>query len=326
MEPEAASGWRRLGRLEETGVLCALGALVLFFSLTTETFLGRTNLIQVARQASDYGLLAMAMVFVLTLGEVDLSVGSVMALVNVATAVALREGVPVVLAAALGLAAGAACGLANGALSVVLRIPSIIVTLGTMSVFRGLALVISKATPIGLGDAARESALLRSLGREYFHVPASVVAMLIAGILGHVVLQRTVFGRRVQAIGSNLQAARFSGIRIVRYRLAVMTLSGAAAGAAGLLALAFLEAGNPTTGETFELLAIASAVIGGTALGGGSGSVPGAALGALILAVISNGLVLLGLTAYWSKIVTGAMIVAAVAVDYLVKKLPQRER
>jgi ribose transport system permease protein len=311
--------WRKaLGGLEEIGVLGALFVLCLLFSLTTDTFLQKDNLLQVARQASDYGLMAIGMVFVLTLGEVDLSVGSIMTLVNVLTAVALRAGWPLPVALLAGLGAGAACGFVNGALSVILRIPMIIVTLGTMSIYRGLSLVASKATPIS--QFSKENVLFTVGGKKILGVPASVVAMLLVGLCAHVLFNHTVFGRRVQAIGSNLQAARFSGIRIVRYRLAVMTLMGSLAAIAGIMALAFFQSADPSTGPGLELFVIASAIIGGTSLSGGSGSIAGGILGALIIAVIRNGLVLIGLTWYWSAAVTGAMIIAAVAVDYFIKR------
>jgi ribose transport system permease protein len=316
---ERRPGLTALRSFDEIGVLCALIALCLVFTATTDTFFSRNNLTQVARQASTVGILSVGMVFVLTLGEVDLSVGSILTLVNVLTAVCLRDGWPLELALVAGLVAGAACGLVNGALSVLLRIPMIIVTLGTMSMYRGLALVISNSTPIS--QFSKQNWLFDAGGGALFGVlPASVAVMVVVGILGHVLLARTAFGRRVQAIGSNLQAARFSGIRMVRHRLCVMTLMGSIAAIGSILALAFLQSADPSTGPGMELYVIASVVIGGTALNGGSGSILGAILGSLIIAVIRNGLVLLGLTAYWSMFVTGAMIVAAVAIDYFIKR------
>jgi ribose transport system permease protein len=308
---------RRLRRFEDGGVLGSLVLLCLALGLATSAFFTQDNLLQVTRQASYYGTMALGMVFVLAIGDVDLSVGSVMLLANVLAAIALREGAPLPLALALGLGAGAACGFLNGALSVLLRIPTIIITLGTMSVYRGLALVVSDATPVSQFD---KRGAFFDLGGW---VPAGVLTMLAVGGVAHVLFDRTPFGRRVQAIGSNARAARLAGVAIARHRILVMTLMGAIAGLAGLMALAFLQAADPSTGAGLELLVIASAVIGGTALTGGSGSVLGALLGALIIAVIRNGLVLLGLTAYWAIVVTGAVIIAAVAVDYVIKRRPE---
>jgi ribose/xylose/arabinose/galactoside ABC-type transport system permease subunit len=218
----------------------------------------------------------------------------------------------------MGLATGAACGLANGLLGVLLRIPTIIVTLGTMSIYRGLALVMSKATPIS--NFSKDNLLFNLGSSNLLGVPTSVLVMLVVGLVGYVVLDHTAFGWRAQAIGSNAQAARFSGIRLARYRVAAMTLMGLVASIAGIMELAFLQSGSPTTGQGYELYVIASAIIGGTALTGGSGSVAGGILGALLIAVIRNGLVLLELSAYWGTVVTGVVIIAAVAIGGLVKK------
>jgi len=147
-----------------------------------------------------------------------------------------------------------------------------------------------------------------------------VWVMIVVGLAGHVLLGHTAFGWRIQAIGSNAQAARFSGIPLNRYRVLAMTLMGLVAGIAGVMELAFLQSGSPTTGQGYELYVIASAVIGGTALTGGSGSVAGGILGALLIAVIRNGLVLLEFSAYWGIVVTGAVIIAAVAIGGWVKR------
>jgi ribose transport system permease protein len=262
--------------------------------------------------------MAVGMVLLLSMGEIDLSVGAILTLVNIVTAVALREGMPMPLAVVVGLVTGATCGLANGLLGVLLRIPTIIVTLGTMSVFRGLALVLSKATPVG--NFPKDNLLFDLGSGKVLGLPTSVLVMLAVGLVGHVILSQTAFGWRAQAIGSNAQAARFSGIPLDRYRVAAMTIMGLVAGIAGVMELAFLQSGSPTTGQGYELYVIASAVIGGTALTGGSGSVAGGILGALLIAVIRNGLVLLEFSAYWGTVVTGAVIIAAVAIGGLVKK------
>jgi ribose transport system permease protein len=312
---------RRILRSDEIGVVVGLLAVCLVLGLhpeTGEAFRSQSNLLQVARQASYYGIMAVGMVFVLSMGDVDLSVGSILTLVNIATAIALRNGMAMPIAVLVGLGTGAACGFLNGALSVALRIPTIIVTLGTMSIYRGLALVWSNATPIS--QFSKENALFTVGGGEILHIPTSVAVMLLVGMVGYVLFTQTPFGWRVQAIGSNPQAARFSGIPIARHRIMVMTLMGVIAAIAGIMALAFLQAADPSTGPGFELLVIASAIIGGTPLAGGSGTIAGAIMGALLIAVIRNGLVLKGVQAYWSTAVTGVVIILAVAVGALVKR------
>ncbi len=311
--------WRRLLAFDEIGVIVALLSVCTLLWITVgDAFVQPTNLFQVARQASSYGIMAVGMVLLLSMGEIDLSVGATLTLVNIVTAVLLREGMPMPLAIVLGLVTGATCGLVNGLLGVLLRIPTIIVTLGTMSVFRGFALVLSKATPVGNFP---KNNLLFDLGSgNLLGVPTSVWVMLAVGLAGHVVLGSTAFGWRAQAIGSNAQAARFSGIPLDRYRIAAMTIMGLVASIAGVMELAFLQSGSPTTGQGYELYVIASAIIGGTALTGGSGSVVGGILGALLIAVIRNGLVLLEFSAYWGTVVTGAVIIAAVAIGGLVKR------
>jgi ribose transport system permease protein len=308
----------RVRQMDEIGVLVALLVLGFILSVSTDVFLNSTNLLQVARQASYYGIMAVGMVFVISMGDIDLSVGSILMLVNIFVSLALREGIPLGGAILIGIVVGAVCGLINGGLSVLLRIPTIIVTLGTLSVFRGIGLVISKATPIS--QFPKDNWFFNIGGGNILGIPSSVVVMLLVCIAGFVIFNRTSFGRRVQAIGSNRQAALFSGIRINQNRIMVMTLNGIISAIAGIMALAFLRAGDPQTGPGFELYVIASAIIGGTQLSGGAGSIPGAVLGALIIAVIRNGLVLIGLSAYWSTVATGVVIILAVAIDYFIKR------
>src|SRR5258706_15833588 len=179
--------WRRLRAFDEIGVVVALLTVCgLLWLAARDQFIQPTNLLQVARQASSYGIMAVGMVLLLSMGEIDLSVGAMLTLVNIVAAVPLREGLPMPLAVLVGLATGATCGLANGLLGVLLRIPTIIVTLGTMSVFRGLALVLSKATPVGNFPKTN---LLFDLGSgNVVGVPTSVLVMLAVGLAGHVIL------------------------------------------------------------------------------------------------------------------------------------------
>src|SRR5262249_14171276 len=182
--PMGPSRLQALRGIDEIGVLAALLVLGLTFGLTTDTFWQPVNLLQVARQASYVGIMVVGMVFVLSLGEVDLSVGSILTLVNILTAVGLREGLPLSASLLLGLGAGAGCGFVNGLLSVLLRIPTIIVTLGTMSIYRGLALVVSRATPIS--QFPKDNGFFEAGGGTIVGVPTSVVVMGFVGLVGHV--------------------------------------------------------------------------------------------------------------------------------------------
>jgi ribose transport system permease protein len=308
----------RIRKIPEFGVTIALLAICLVLALSSRSFLQTSNLLQVMRQASDYGIMAIGMVFVLTLGEVDLSVGSILTLVNISTALALRNGWPVTAALATGIAVGGACGIINGILSVLLRVPTIIITLGTMSIFRAIALGLSKSSPIS--RFPKNSVLFSVGGGDVFHIPAAVIGMIVVAVIAHVLLQQTAFGWRLQAAGSNPLAARFSGIPIARYKIAVMGLMGIISGIAGISALAFLGSADPNIGLGSELSVIAAAIIGGTSLSGGTGSVPGAVLGALIIAVVRNGAVMLGLPINWGTGVNGAVIIIAVAVGAFIRR------
>jgi ribose transport system permease protein len=312
---------RRMAQLDEIGVLGALIVLVVLLALLVpDTFITGQNFINVSRQASYVGIMAVGMVFVISMGDIDLSVGSIWMLSSVMMAIALREGFSIWIAVAVCMLVATGCGLLNGALSVALRIPTIIVTLGTLSLFRGLGLVVTNATPVSGYNL--ETWFFEWIGGRdpIFGIWISVWVMVVVGILGWILFNRTPFGRRVQAIGSNAQAALFSGIRISRTRIMVMTLMGIIVGIASVVALAFNRNGSPTVGVGTELSVIAATIIGGTALTGGSGSVFGAILGALIIALIQNGLALLAVPPAWSTAVTGIVIIVAVTLDYLIKR------
>jgi ribose transport system permease protein len=311
---------RRVGAIDEIGVLAALAAICLFLTIASDNFWTTNNLLVVTRQASYVGILAVGMVFVIAMGDIDLSVGSTLMLASVCMAVLIQDGRNIWLAVLAALAVGTACGLANGVLSVVLRIPTIIVTLGTLSAFKGLGLVVSEGAPVALDREMRQMWFFREIGGKLAGLWTSVWVMILVALAGWVLFNRAAFGRRVQAIGSNLQAARFSGIRIARYRIMVMTLMGLIAGITAVVVLAFNQNGNPQTGIGIELKVIAATIIGGTALTGGSGSVLGAIVGALIVWLIQNGLTLLHVDPNWFDVATGAVIIAAVTLDYLIKR------
>jgi len=309
---------RRVFGIDEVGVVVVLVALVLVIGAFRPAFLDQAQLMDVVRQAAFIGVLACGMTYLLAMRELDLSIGSTFGLSIVVGAILMREGVDPWLAAVLAVVAGALLGMINGILCNVLRIPSIIATLGTLSVFRGLALAISDGRTVA--GLPREHGFFAVIGGDILGVPTSIWVLLIVGGVLTVVFKATPFGFRVRAIGSNPDAARFSGISIPRVRLQVLILSGALAGVAGVLTLGFFASGQPTIGQGYELQAIAAAIIGGTPLRGGSGTVWGSLLGTIILGTVASGLVYFGVPINWSLFATGIVILLAVALDALLRR------
>jgi ribose/xylose/arabinose/galactoside ABC-type transport system permease subunit len=313
--------YRRLVR-DETGVVAVLIVLVLGVGVFQPDFLDPDNLLSTGRNAVYVGLLAAGMVFPLAMREVDLSVGGTFALTMVVGAVLMRDGVPPWLAVPPILLLGAALGALNGVITTYARIPSFIVTLATALLYRGVALAFAAGKQIF--DVPRDSSFFVDLGGRFFGVPSSLLLLVVLGALLTVVFTRTRFGARVRAIGSNPDAAVFTGLPVDRVRIQALAMSGLMAGVAGTLALAFFMSGDPTLGEGFELTAIAAAIIGGTALGGGRGSVPGAIAGALILAAVTSALVFFRIPINWTSFATGAVILVAVAADAALRRYRAR--
>jgi ribose transport system permease protein len=309
--------YQRLLR-DETGVVGVLLVLVLVVGAFEPAFLDQGNLLSIGRSAVYVGLMAAGMVFALAMREVDLSVGGTFALSMVFGAMLMRDGVPPWLAVPLILALAALLGLVNGLITTYARIPSFIVTLATALLYRGIALAFAAGKQIF--DLPRESSFFIDLGGNLFGVPSSLWALLIVGALLTVVFTRTRFGAQVRAIGSNPEAAAFTGLPVDRVRIQALAVSGLMAGVAGVLALAFFMAGDPTLGEGFELTAIAAAIIGGTPLAGGRGSVPGAIVGALILAAVTSALVFFRIPINWTSFATGGVILTAVAADAALRR------
>jgi len=287
-------------------VLCVL------ISVFEPRFLSAGNLASVARQTAVITIIAMGMTIVMVSGGIDLSVGSVLALSGVVGAFAMAAGAPVIVGVATAIAIGFACGLLNGIAVARLRIPPFIVTLGAMGIYRGIALLITdgKAVvglPSGFGYLA-EGSLLGV-------VPIPLLVVLIVSIATHFLLANTQPGRYCYAIGSNIEAARYAGIRVSKYQVLFYVLLGVLAGLAGSIESARLVTGQPTAGEGYELRVIAAVVIGGGSLAGGQGTVIGTIVGALIMGVLANGANLIGISSFAQQVVIGAVIVMAVTFD-----------
>lgn len=297
----------------------AVGWVVVFgfFALRApETFPSLSNLETILRQTTIVAFAAIGMTFIIISGAIDLSVGSIVALVTVVIAWFLEQHFPALGAAALGISAGLLCGAFNGLLVSRLKVNSFIVTLGGFLLFRGIAK--------GLADNQKIDApmtwlaeVLASLGPEekWKVVPAGVWLVIASAIIAALLLSRTVFGRNVLAVGGNEEAARLSGIDVDRTRVGVFALSGLFVGLAGLMQFSRLTVGDPTVAVGLELDVIAAVVIGGASLNGGEGSIAGSLLGALIMSTIRAGCSQIGLDNWVQEIVTGVIIVAAVALD-----------
>ncbi len=312
--PRAA---RRLLGFEELGTAIALVALVAIIGAFHPDFLDRDVLLNTVRQAAFVAIVAYGMVFLLSMTEIDLSVGGIYA-VSIILAAKWMSSMSPYLAALLAIGAAVLMGLANGLLANLFRIPIIIITLGTLSMYRGLVTIISDGKPAD--DIPLSSSFFSTLGEDLLGFPTAGWFALVLGVVLTFVFRKTRFGAMVRAIGSNRPAAEFSGIPVNRVRLYALMLVGGLAGVAGVLSLAYFQGADPTVGVGFELQVIAAAIIGGTAVSGGSGTVPGALLGALIVAVISSGLIFFSVDANWTNFVTGAVIVVAVGTDALVRR------
>jgi ribose transport system permease protein len=325
-EPSGESRFRSLLRRlpDEVGVVVALAVIVAVIGIPHSNFLEPFNLFRIIGSSSFYGMIALGMVFLLALGEIDLSVGWNFNFSAVITAEAMVHGVDPWIAALLGVLFGTGLGLFNGALTVALRLPAIIITLGTFSMFQGLALVINKSQSVTPPDTSgsffnfASASFLNINGQNV--IPVVAVIFLALAVVLHVVLHRTRFGYRVQAIGSNPEAARLSGIPIALTKVEALALVGAICGLSGAIFVGFYGSIDPQTGGTFIFTVIAAVIIGGTPLTGGSGTVFGALVGSLIIACISSGIIFFGIDATWSTFVTGAVIVVAVAIDQLVRR------
>ncbi len=299
--------------LLDNGALSALIVLVVAMSLLSGDFLTTQNLLNVGVQAAVTAILAFGVTFVIVSAGIDLSVGSVAALsATVLAWTASSQGLPVWLAVVLAVATGIACGFVNGALVSYGKLPPFIATLAMLSVARGLSLVISQGSPIPFPESV--SHLGDTVGGR---LPVPVVVMVVMGLLTALVLGRTFIGRSMYAIGGNEEAARLSGLRVKRQKLVIYALSGLFAAVAGIVLASRLVSAQPQAAQGYELDAIAAVVIGGASLAGGVGKASGTLIGALILAVLRNGLNLLSVSAFWQQVVIGVVIALAVLLDTL---------
>lgn len=329
----AASSARLLLLLLRARAGVVLVVLVLLFSVLAPSFLTANNLAILSKHVAISAILAIGMTFVVLTGGIDLSVGSVAGLAGMVTGYVLTQGVsfggavvypPVIVAVLAAFAVSLFVGLVNGWLVAKAGVAPFIATLGTLYIARGAALLLSngRTFPNLAGEAVRCNTGFTALGQSFFiGVPLPVWIMLALFVVASVIAAKTPFGRHVYAIGGNERAAWLAGIHVPRVKLATYIASSLCAALVGLIIASQLEASHPATGESFELNAIAAVVLGGTSLMGGRGSIAGSLIGAFVIGVLSDGLVMLGVSEFWQMVIKGTVIVLAVAIDQLQSRL-----
>lgn len=285
--------------------------LVIILTILKPSFIQPSNLVNILKQASINGILAFGMMFVIISGGFDMSVGSTVAFAGVLAALLGRGDLTLLVAFMVALAAGLAVGITNGVGVAVGKLPPFIMTLGTMTAVRGLALLITDGKPVtGITDAYKAIAASSFLG-----IPMLAVFLIVVIIICSFVLSKTVYGRRVYACGGNLQAARVAGINTTFIRISTFAIAGLLAGLSGFLMTSRVTIGQPTAAESYEMDAITACVVGGVSMSGGVGKPWGVIIGTLLITVIANGLDILGVSSHWQKIVKGVIIVLAVLID-----------
>ncbi len=301
--------------LHKYGLVLVFLLLCAVLSILSDRFLTTSNLINVLRQSTINGIIAIGMTYVILTAGIDLSVGAILALSTVITADMLQQGMAVPLAIVIGLGIGAFLGLISGLIITKVGVPPFVATLGMMVTARGLAMVYTEGRPItGLPDSFRFMGT-GSLGP----IPMPIVIAAIAFLLGYIILNRMKIGEYIFAIGNNPVAARYAGIHVDRYITFVYVFSGLLSALAGMILVARLNSAQPTAGVAFEFDAIAAVVVGGTSFAGGEGSLWGTLLGVLVIAVLSNGLNLLNVPSFYQPVVTGVVIALALLLYKLLR-------
>lgn len=297
--------------ISEYFIFIIFAVLVVVLTILKPSFIQPTNLVNILKQASINGILSFGMMFVIISGGFDMSVGSTVAFTGILAALLGRGEYPLVITLAVALLGGLIVGLVNGIGVAVGDLPPFIMTLGTMTAVRGLALLICNGKPVtGITPAYQAIAAGSVAG-----IPMLAIFLVIVIIICAFVLSKTVYGRRVYACGGNLLAARVAGINTTKIRISAFAIAGLLAGLCGFLMTSRVTIGQPTAAESYEMDAITACVVGGVSMTGGVGKPWGVIIGALLITVIANGLDILGVSSHWQKIVKGLIIVLAVLID-----------
>ena len=286
-------------------------ALVVVLTCLKPSFITPANLVNIMKQASINGILAFGMMFVIVAGGFDMSVGSTVAFTGILAAMLGQGDLPLIVPLVVAMLGGLAVGILNGVGVAVGELPPFIMTLGTMTAVRGLALLISNGKPV-IGLSAEYKAVAAS---SVMGIPMLAVYLAVVIVICSFVLSKTVYGRRVYACGGNLLAARVSGINTTLMRISTFAIAGLLAGLCGFLMTSRVTIGQPTAAESYEMDAITACVVGGVSMSGGVGKPWGVVVGCLLITVLANGLDIMGVSSHWQRIVKGAIIVLAVLID-----------
>lgn len=312
---------RRLNKalLMRLAPLFSLVLLVIFFSFSSPFFFNTENIMTIALQTSVIGIMAIGVTYVIITSGIDLSLGSVVAFSGVVVGLCATYSMPLIVCVVAGMLAGGLCGCINGFLVTRATIPPFIATLGLMMSVRGINMVMTDGRAIYFSDYPMFKMLAQ--GRLFDVLPYPVFYLLIIALVAAWILKKTVIGRYVYAVGSNEVAAHLSGIKVQRVKIFVYAFCGLLTGIAGVILASRLNSGQPTVGVGYELEAIAAVVIGGTSLMGGVGTIGGTIIGAFIMSVLKNGLNLMGVSQFWQMVAMGIVVIAAVYLDTLRKKM-----
>lgn len=301
----------------ESGLFLLLLVMCIGMSIVKpDTFFTSDNMVNILRQVSIIAIIAIGQTFIMISGGIDLSIGYNLALCGIVMAYFIKSGLDPFLSIMLGIVTGLLVGYLNGQFITKLKLPPFIVTLGMANITRGIIYVITKGFSIQVTDP-----FIIDVGNgSIASIPILSIIMFVLVIVGAYLLDSTVFGTKVKAIGGNETAARLSGIKVNRHKIVVYTLTGLLAAIGGLIMVGRLYAGNPNAGANFEMDSIAATIVGGTSLAGGEGTIIGALIGALLLGVVKTSLVLLNVNMYWQTVAVGSIIIAVCAIDEITRK------
>lgn len=309
---------KKIGTVQGVSALLPLVLVVFFFTVMSDNFLNSYNIMNILRQASVYAIMGIGMTFVILTGGIDLSQGSVLALSAVICAKLINSSGNILFAVIVTLVIGVLIGVTNGLMIAYVRLPAFIMTLGSMYMVRGITLYITNSTQVNVKGVP----VFNYIGQGFlFGIPFPVFIFVIVGVIAIIFLSKTGKGRQIYAVGSNVDSARLSGVKVEKTLILAYVLSSLCVALAGIVYLARLTAAQPTAGEGYEMESIAAVVVGGTSQAGGEGGVLGTLIGAVIIAVIRNGLVIIGVGSYFTKIVVGLIIVLAVTLDVIRQRI-----